>query len=56
MHAEMTLNDSRERAFAWLRRPSRAFGNAVPLLLLGTEAGGPRAEELLLWADYGQME
>jgi putative toxin-antitoxin system antitoxin component (TIGR02293 family) len=53
-YAERTLG-SRKRAFAWLRRPNRAFGNAVPLMLLATEAGGHRVADLLLRADYGQM-
>lgn len=53
-HAEMTLG-SRERALAWLRRPNRTFGDATPMALLATEAGGRRIEDQLLRADYGQM-
>lgn len=54
IHAEMTLG-SRERALAWLRRSNRSFGDAAPLTLLATEAGGRRVEDLLLRADHGQM-
>lgn len=52
--AEMTFG-SRERALAWLRRPNRSFGDAAPMTLLTTEAGGRRIEDLLLRADYGQL-
>jgi putative toxin-antitoxin system antitoxin component (TIGR02293 family) len=53
-HAEMTLG-SRERALGWLRRPNRTFGDAAPMTLLATEAGGRRIEDQLLRADYGLM-
>lgn len=54
IHAEITLG-SRERALAWLRRSNRSFGDAAPMTLLATEAGGRRVEDLLLRADHGQM-
>ena len=54
IHAETTLG-SRERALAWLRRSNRNFGDAAPMTLLATEAGGRRVEDLLLRADLGQM-
>ncbi|MCP1613550.1 putative toxin-antitoxin system antitoxin component (TIGR02293 family) [Azospirillum lipoferum] len=54
IQAEITLG-ARERALAWLRRSNRNFGDAAPMTLLATEAGGRRVEDLLLRADLGQM-
>lgn len=54
IHAETTLG-SRGRALAWLRRPNRNFGDAAPMTLLATEAGGRRVKDLLLRADFGQL-
>jgi len=54
IRAEGTLGN-RARAFSWLRRPNRSFADAMPMTLLGTEAGGRRVEELLLRADFGMM-
>ena len=42
-----------EKAAAWLKRPSRALGNELPLQLLDTDAGTERVERELRQIQYG---
>jgi putative toxin-antitoxin system antitoxin component (TIGR02293 family) len=46
---------SRERALAWLRRPSPRVGKRAPLELLKTDAGSRIVEELLVQIDEGMF-
>ncbi len=50
--AEAVLGSS-ERAFGWLRKPRRAFGDISAMELLRTEAGGQLVEESLGQLDEG---
>lgn len=43
----------RRKAAAWLKRPSRALGNELPLQLLDTDAGTERVERELRQIQYG---
>jgi putative toxin-antitoxin system antitoxin component (TIGR02293 family) len=45
--------EDRERALNWLRTPKIGLNNAVPLELLGTEAGAREIEDLLLRIEHG---
>ena len=44
--AEATFGDT-DKARTWLRRPSRALGGVVPLVLLDNEEGGRIVDEEL---------
>jgi putative toxin-antitoxin system antitoxin component (TIGR02293 family) len=44
---------SPERATAWLNRPNRALGDAVPLDLLGTDLGAREVEAVLGRIEHG---
>ncbi len=46
---------SRERALAWLRRPSPRLGKRAPVDLLNTDAGSRVVEELLVQIDEGMF-
>lgn len=43
----------KQKAAAWLKRPSRALGNELPLQLLDTDAGTERVERELQQIQYG---
>lgn len=43
----------REKAAQWLKRPSRALGNEVPLRLLDTDAGTQQVERELRQIQHG---
>jgi putative toxin-antitoxin system antitoxin component (TIGR02293 family) len=46
---------SRERAFAWLRRPLSRLKNRAPLDLMRTDTGARMVEELLVQVDEGMF-
>jgi putative toxin-antitoxin system antitoxin component (TIGR02293 family) len=50
--AEETFG-ARERAHAWLRRPTSALGGQTPLELLDTDVGARRVEDLLGRISHG---
>lgn len=50
--AERTFGSS-EKAHRWLRRPTTPLNGEKPLMLLDTEAGARKVEELLLHIDHG---
>jgi putative toxin-antitoxin system antitoxin component (TIGR02293 family) len=50
--AEETFG-SRERAGAWLRRPSRALAGSAPIDLIDTDIGAREVEDLLVRIDHG---
>jgi putative toxin-antitoxin system antitoxin component (TIGR02293 family) len=43
----------REKAAQWLKRPSRALGNELPLRLLDTDAGSQQVEQELRQIQHG---
>lgn len=43
----------RQKAILWLKRPSRALGNELPLKFLDTDAGTQRVERELREIQYG---
>lgn len=44
---------SKEKAAAWLRRPTTALGGEVPISLLDTNEGAAQVEALLVRIDHG---
>lgn len=50
--AEHFLGD-RDRGVAWLKRPNRALGGAIPLEIIDTESGARQVEEVLGRIGYG---
>ncbi len=50
--AEQVLG-SRAKASAWLRKPNRALGGAVPLRQLDTDLGAGEVEDVLLRIAHG---
>jgi putative toxin-antitoxin system antitoxin component (TIGR02293 family) len=53
LSAAETVYGSRERAFAWLRRPHPRLDGRNPLSLLRTDTGARIVEELLIQIDEG---
>ena len=45
--------EGKERAARWLREPSRALGDEMPLRLLDTEVGGRQVEAILGRIEHG---
>jgi putative toxin-antitoxin system antitoxin component (TIGR02293 family) len=55
LSAAESVYGSRERAFAWLRRPHPRLDGQNPLSLLRTDTGARIVEELLFQIDEGMF-